>query len=66
MELMIKHFTELSTDELYDIIQARVDIFVVEQKCPYRELDDKDRDAYHIWLRDENELSRTCALSTRV
>ncbi len=42
MELMIKHFTELSTDELYDIIQARVDIFVVEQKCPYRELDDKD------------------------
>lgn len=56
MELIIKHFTELSINELYDIIQARVDIFVVEQKCPYRELDDKDRNAYHIWLRDENGI----------
>ena len=36
MKPIIKHFTELSPDELYDIIQARVDIFVVEQKCPYR------------------------------
>lgn len=56
MELIIKHFSELSTDELYDIIQARVDVFVVEQKCPYRELDDKDKNAYHIWLRDENGI----------
>lgn len=56
MELIIKHFSELTLDELYDIIQARVDIFVVEQKCPYRELDDKDRNAFHIFLRDENGI----------
>lgn len=57
MELVIKHFKELTLDELYDIIQARVDVFVVEQKCPYRELDDKDRNAYHIFLRDENGIA---------
>lgn len=54
MELVIKHFTELTLDELYDILQARTDIFVVEQKCPYRELDDKDKNAYHIFLHDES------------
>lgn len=57
MELVIKHFSELTLDELYDVIQARVDVFVVEQKCPYRELDDKDRNAYHIFLRDENGIA---------
>lgn len=57
MDLVIKHFSELTLDELYDIIQARVDVFVVEQKCPYRELDDKDRNAYHIFLRDENGIA---------
>lgn len=56
MELVIKHFRELTLDELYDIVQARVDIFVVEQKCPYRELDDKDKNAYHIFLRDEGGI----------
>lgn len=53
MELVIKHFSELTIDELYDIIQARTDTFVVEQNCPYRELDGKDKDAFHIFLRDE-------------
>ena len=53
MELITKHFSELSPDELYDILKARVDVFVVEQECPYPEIDGKDKDAYHIFLRDE-------------
>ena len=57
MELVIKHFGELSPDELYDILKARVDVFVVEQECPYPELDGKDKDAYHIFLRDENGIA---------
>ena len=57
MEPIIKHFSELSPDELYDILKARVDVFVVEQKCPYPELDGKDKDAYHIFLRDENGIA---------
>ncbi len=36
-------FSELSTDQLFEIMKLRVDVFVVEQQCPYPELDDKDR-----------------------
>ncbi|MEH6452029.1 MAG: GNAT family N-acetyltransferase [Psychromonas sp.] len=37
-------FSELSVDQLYDLMKLRVDVFVVEQNCPYNELDEKDRD----------------------
>lgn len=57
MELVIKHFTELTLDELYDILKARTDIFVVEQDCPYHELDGKDKNAFHLFLRDENGIA---------
>lgn len=57
MELVIKHFSELAVNELYDILKARVDIFVVEQNCPYHEIDNRDKDAYHIFLRDENGIA---------
>ena len=57
MELVKKHFSELTNDELYDILKARVDVFVVEQKCPYPEIDGKDKAAYHLFLRDENGIA---------
>ena len=57
MELVIKHFSELTNEELYDILKARVDVFVVEQKCPYPEIDGKDKDAYHMILRDERGIA---------
>lgn len=34
-----KGFDELTREELYEILRARVDVFVVEQHCPYPELD---------------------------
>ena len=52
MELIVKEFSELSTDELYDILQLRSSVFVVEQKCAYQDLDDKDRDSIHVWMYD--------------
>ena len=36
-------FSELTLDELYELLKVRVDVFVVEQNCPYPELDNKDR-----------------------
>lgn len=57
MELVTKHFSELSLKELYDILKIRVDVFVVEQKCPYPEIDGKDKDAYHIFFRDERGIA---------
>ena len=56
METVIKHYNELSADEVYEILKLRVNVFVVEQNCPYSELDDKDKNAYHVYMRDENGI----------
>ncbi len=37
------YFNQLSTTDLYEILKLRVDVFIVEQQCPYPELDDKDQ-----------------------
>ena len=57
MELIIKKFNELTPEELYDILKLRVDVFVVEQNCPYPEIDGKDKEAYHVWLKDEDGIA---------
>lgn len=56
MELVIKHFNELCTEELLDICRLRVSVFVVEQKCPYQEIDYADKQAYHIYLKDDHGI----------
>ena len=56
MELNVKRFEELTNSELYEILKLRVDTFVVEQNCPYPELDDKDQAALHVFLRDEDGI----------
>ena len=56
MELTGKHFSELTTEELFDIYKLRVSVFVVEQSCPYQEVDSTDKTAYHIWLKEDGEL----------
>ena len=56
MELVIKHFDELSTRELFEIFKLRISVFVVEQNCPYQEVDDADKNAYHVYLKDETGI----------
>ncbi len=56
MELICKHFTQLTRDELFQIYKLRVAVFIVEQQCAYPEVDDADQDAYHLWLRDEDGI----------
>ncbi len=56
MELKIKHFSELSAQELFAIYKLRVSVFVVEQNCPYQEVDDADERAYHVWFEDEDGI----------
>jgi ElaA protein len=55
---------ELSVQELYDILQLRVAVFVVEQACPYPELDGRDLEptTHHRWLRDGQGIA--CYLRT--
>lgn len=56
MKVKIKSFDELTKRELYEILRLRVDIFVVEQECPYPEIDGKDYEATHIYLENEGEI----------
>lgn len=56
MELTAKRFDELTPRELYDILRLRVDVFVVEQQCPYPELDGKDPACLHLYYRDEDGI----------
>lgn len=53
MKLYIQRFDDLPAGELYEILRLRSQVFVVEQNCVYQDLDDKDRDAWHVYLKDE-------------
>ena len=56
MEIVVKHFNELTIDELYEILKARAKVFIVEQNCAYQDLDDLDKEAYHVYLREDGEI----------
>ena len=49
----LKTFDNLTIDEFHDILQLRINVFVVEQNCAYPELDGKDRLAYHFFGQDD-------------
>jgi len=49
-----KTYEELTKDELYDCLALRVKVFVIEQNCPYQEVDGKDRESDHFFGIDKN------------
>lgn len=51
----LKSFSELNTEELYEILQKRQDVFILEQHCRYPDLDDKDKITLHLmgWIEDK-------------
>ncbi|PCH77763.1 MAG: GNAT family N-acetyltransferase [Flavobacteriaceae bacterium] len=56
MDAYIKAYSELTVDELYEIMQLRARVFVVEQDCVYLDLDGKDPLATHIFLKDDGVI----------
>ena len=48
MNVVIKKFNDISNFELYEILQLRSEVFVVEQDCVYQDIDSKDQKALHI------------------
>ena len=56
MNIVIKKFSELSTDEIYNILKLRSEVFVVEQNCVYQDIDDKDQKATHLFIEKNNEI----------
>ena len=58
----IKTFDDLSAFELHQILKARIDVFVVEQNCPYPEVDGDDPQAIHLWAEDRDEVVAYCRI----
>lgn len=56
LNISVKPFEELNTTELYDLLQLRLEIFVVEQDCAYQDLDGKDQKALHIIGSKNNKI----------
>ena len=56
MEFTLKKFNELTVDELFEIYKLRVSVFVVEQHCPYQEVDDFDTSALHLCAREDGKV----------
>ena len=55
-----KNFDELTTLELYKILQLRAEVFVVEQDCPYNDLDNKDLKCGHLWCESNGQALACC------
>ena len=56
MQLFIKQFNELSLDELYDILAARADVFIMEQNCVCFDPDGADKEAYHVYFKEDGKI----------
>ena len=56
MDYKFKKFSDLTRDELYEILRLRSEVFIVEQKCTYQDIDLKDKLAYHLFLEDNNVI----------
>ena len=48
IEWRFKTYNELTKDELYALLRLRAAVFVVEQDCPYQDVDNKDQLGYHL------------------
>ena len=64
-----KIFKELTTNELYELLRVRSEVFVVEQNCAYQDLDGDDQKSIHLCLTVEDKvvaLARVCPAGTHL
>ncbi len=55
-----RSFEQLTTTELYAILQARSEVFVVEQNCVYLDIDNKDQKSFHLTAWDGETIAAYC------
>lgn len=56
MNWIIKTFQELTSQELYNVLQLRTEVFVVEQNCVFQDMDNKDSKCYHLMCMENEKL----------
>lgn len=62
MKIIIKKLLTLTNQEIYDLFKLRQDVFVVEQKCPYHDIDTYDLNAWHVLGYEVEELVACCRI----
>lgn len=55
MEFIIKKFGELTICELYNIYKLRNEVFIVEQNCPYQDIDENDKVSVHVIMTENGK-----------
>jgi ElaA protein len=58
------HFESLSPRDVYALLAARIEVFVMEQNCPFQDADGFDQDAWHLlgWDEPRRELAAYCRI----
>jgi ElaA protein len=56
----LKDWSELTIDELYEILALRIRVFVIEQNCPYQDADGKDRKSLHLFASNPEGECMAC------
>ena len=62
MAFLLKKFDSLLTKELFEIYKLRNEIFIVEQNCPYQDIDNKDLSALHLMKFEDQKLIAYCRI----
>ena len=59
-DIICKHFDDLTNRELYEILKARCEVFIIEQNCPYLDIDGKDIYSDHIFIKRDDGGITAC------
>ncbi|BDR58873.1 GNAT family N-acetyltransferase [Xylocopilactobacillus apicola] len=57
IKIEIKRTQELTAEQMLEILNERIKVFVVEQQCPYQEVDHKDSVAEHVILTKNGQMA---------
>lgn len=63
-QVIIKNFDELKKSELYAILALRMQVFCVEQDCPYQDIDNQDQTASHVYIHEEETIKAYARILT--
>lgn len=56
-KISVYTFNDLTPQKLYEILKLRQDVFIIEQHCPYNDLDNLDQDSLHILIYSDHTLA---------
>lgn len=62
MKIFTKRLPDFTPEELYSMLQLRQDVFIVEQNCVYRDMDEKDFECYHLCIEIDKKVIACCRL----